>query len=134
MRREIAINAPMKSRKLVRLLLLLLFGCIVYCVIQKPKSARVPRTESQMFPKGTKTESRYMRCPELHTVFPMDGLNIFKEKLLGYIAQIMCAEHDRVILMPPLLNHGNILDSTEGKQRLISFGTVVEISHDRFSF
>jgi hypothetical protein len=55
----------------------------------------------------------------------MDGLNILKEKLFGFLGEIQCVEKDRIILMPPLLNHGDMLDATDGQQYLIPFGNYI---------
>lgn len=72
-----------------------------------------------------------MHCPQLHSVFPMDGLNIFKSKLIGYIAEIICAGRDQRIqlnvYMPPLLSHGYINDKEFGPQRLVPFESVFDI-------
>jgi len=70
-------------------------------------------------------KAKYFRCPGFHTSYRMDGLNIFKAKLLGFLGEIHCVEKDRVILMPPLLNHGDLLDATDGQQYLIPFGNYI---------
>jgi hypothetical protein len=70
-------------------------------------------------------KAKYFRCPGFHPSYRVDGLNIFKEKLFGFLGEIQCVEKDRVILMPPLLNHGNQLDATDGQQYLIPFGKYI---------
>lgn len=65
---------------------------------------------------------KYMRCPGFHLANRKDGLNVMKKKLLGYLGEVLCIEKERVVLMPPLLNHGDLLNSTDGKQHLLPFG------------
>jgi hypothetical protein len=65
---------------------------------------------------------KYARCPGLHLSNREDGLNVLKKKLLGYLGEILCIDQQRVVLLPPLLNHGELLNSTDGPQFLLGFG------------
>jgi hypothetical protein len=71
--------------------------------------------------------SSSMHCPSLHTSFPMDGLNIFKEKLFGYLAEVYCAPPGTIAYMPPLLSHGDLLNDVEGKQQKLLFHDVFDM-------
>jgi hypothetical protein len=68
-----------------------------------------------------------MSCPTLYTISPFDGLNLFKQKLIGYLAEIHCAPLGTTAYMPPLLSHGNMLNSAQGKQTKLLFEDVFDL-------
>ena len=56
-------------------------------------------------------------------------MNIFKQKLIGFIGEVSCTPDSprTTILLPPLLNHGQLLESTSGPQFLMSFSDVFNV-------
>ena len=88
-----------------------------------------PILEEVVVKDGGENSSEWMmmmRCPNLHTIRDWDGLNIFKQKLIGYMAQVSCSASP-IVLLPPLFSHSSWLNSILGDQKLLSFDQVFDM-------
>lgn len=58
-------------------------------------------------------------CEELHSIYPSDGLNIFKQKLIGFLGEVSCSSPKNT-RFSYVLSHGNLLNHNLGRQTSLS--------------